>query len=183
MKFKEILFFFLELVQIVAIALIIVLPIRYFVFQPFIVKGASMEPNFFDGDYLIVDELSYRLREPNRGEVIVFHYPKQPDQRFIKRIIGLPNEEIKLQGDKITITDNQGNVITLNESEYLPGINLSASHNITLGKDEYFVLGDNRRNSLDSRKWGSLSRDEIIGKVLIRAWPPTAMAMIPVPEY
>lgn len=183
MKFKEILFFFLELVQIVAIALIIVLPIRYFIFQPFIVKGASMEPNFSDGDYLIIDELSYRLREPKRGEVIVFHYPKQPDQRFIKRIIGLPNEEVKLKDDKITITDNEGNTIVVNELEYLPGMILLPSQTVTLGKDEYFVLGDNRRNSLDSRKWGSLNRDEIIGKVLIRAWPPTAMAMIPVPEY
>ncbi len=183
MKLKEIFFFFLEIIQVVAIALIIVLPIRYFIFQPFVVNGASMEPNFHNGDYLIVDELSYRFRDPVRGEVIVFHYPKEPSQRFIKRVVGLPGETISIQNNKIYISDHLGNQLVLNETEYIIDPLWSAKTALKLDKDEYFVLGDNRSHSYDSRGWGALNRDEIVGRVIVRAWPPTAMAMIAAPEY
>ncbi len=183
MKFKEIASFFLEIVQVVAVALIIVLPIRYFVFQPFIVKGASMEPSFQSGDYLIIDELSFRLRDPQRGEVVVFRYPNEPSQRFIKRIIALPEEKITLKNNQITITDQDGQTILLDESEYLTNPLWSSQQEIVLDKDEYFVLGDNRQHSFDSRKWGAVERESIIGRVIIRAWPPTALAMIAAPEY
>lgn len=184
MKPREILFFFLELAQIAAVALVIVVPIRYFIFQPFIVKGASMKPNFHNGDYLIVDELSYRLRDPQRGEVIVFHYPKDESQRFIKRIIGLPNETVKIQNGKIAILDSQQNGVNFDESKYLPLLTSSGQDgNITLQRNEYFVMGDNRDHSFDSRGWGALARNELIGRVVLRAWPIEAVAFISAPSY
>jgi len=168
-----------EILKIVIVALLIVLPIRYFLFQPFIVKGQSMEPNFENGDYLIIDEISYRLREPQRGEVIVFKYPYNPSQRYIKRIIGLPGELIEVKDGRVMV-ENQ----VLNEAEYLSsGLTMPGNVRFLLDENEYFVLGDNRGSSSDSRQWGPLKRTNIIGRVYFRAWPVTAMAKIEVPEY
>lgn len=176
MKFKGVLTFFWEVFQVVAIALIIVLPIRYFVFQPFIVKGASMEQTFHDGDYLVIDEISYRFREPERGEVVVFKYPTDPSQRFIKRIIGLPRETVELRGSRVQITDKFGNKEILDESAYPVNHTIFKNLKIALGEDEYFLLGDNRGHSFDSRNWGVLKREHIVGRTIIRAWPPKALA-------
>lgn len=173
--------FLWEITKIVLIALIIVLPIRYFLFQPFFVDGQSMDPNFEDGDYLIVDELSYRLRDPARGEVIVFNYPKDPSQRYIKRIIGLPGETIEIANGKIYITNTER--IELDESEYLPPIFTTGTINVNLGKKEYFVLGDNRSASSDSRRWGILPRENIIGQAFFRAWPLNSLSKISAPAY
>jgi signal peptidase I len=180
--FLSFIYFIWEIAKIVIVALLIVIPIRYFLFQPFLVKGQSMEPNFSNGDYLIVDELSYRLRDPQRGEVIVFRYPKMPSQRYIKRIIGLPGETVEIKSGKVFISGKE-----LDESDYL--INSAYTtyttglQTITLAKNEYFVLGDNRLFSSDSRIWGPLPREDIIGRVLIRAWPFVAFAKIQIPKY
>lgn len=168
-----------ELFKIAVIALAIVVPIRYFLFQPFIVKGASMEPNFSSGDYLIIDEISYYFREPERGEVVVFRFPQNPSQRYIKRIIGLPNETIAIKGGQVIVSSQ-----VLDESSYLdPGSLGGRETEVELKEGEYFVLGDNRAFSSDSRSWGSLPREFIIGRVLVRAWPFTALAKIETPEY
>ncbi|MBZ9572879.1 signal peptidase I [Patescibacteria group bacterium] len=182
---KNTLLFFWEVAKIVILALLIVIPIRYFVFQPFIVKGLSMTPAFHDGDYLIIDEFSYHFREPERGEVIVFKYPQDPSQRFIKRIIGLPEEQVKMEGGRITIINKFGEEEILNESDYLSlsQVSLFDTKQMKLGENEYFILGDNRAHSFDSRRWGPLKREYIVGKVLLRAWPPKAMAYIPTPSY
>src|SRR3989338_3049804 len=100
---SEVLAFIWETAKIIIISLAIIIPIRYYLVQPFFVKGASMEPNFYDGDYLLIDEISYRFNEPERGEVIVFRYPENPSQYFIKRIVGLPNETIEIKNDQVTI--------------------------------------------------------------------------------
>jgi len=172
-----------EITKIVILALVIVVPIRYFLFQPFFVKGQSMEPNFEDGDYLIVDEISYRFRNPQRGAVVVFKYPQNPSQRYIKRIIGLPGELLEIKDGKVMVFDEKGEQV-LNESDYLSS-NLQTSGNIQvrLGDNEYFVLGDNRPSSSDSRYWGSLPRENIIGRVFIRAWPVAALAKFEAPAY
>ena len=176
MSFKVFFFFILELLQIVAIAAIVVVPIRYFVFQPFLVKGASMESSFHDGDYLIIDELSYRLREPQRGEVVVFHYPFDPSQRFIKRVIGLPGEAISIKDSRVIITNSGGERAVLDETYLGDGIITTPDMpEILLKQDEYFVLGDNRPHSFDSRKWGEVASKYIIGRVIIRAWPPDTL--------
>ena len=180
---KETLLFFWEVIKIVLLALVIVIPIRYFVFQPFVVKGVSMEPNFHDGDYLIIDEFTYHFRNPQRGEVIVFRYPQDPSQRFIKRVIGLPQETITLDNDKIIITDKFGRQKVLDESSYLSQHWWEGEMTITLKDNQYFVLGDNRLHSYDSRTWGVLPRKYIVGRVIIRAWPPRAMAFITTPSY
>lgn len=175
--------FIWEITKIVIIVLVIVLPIRYFVFQPFFVKGQSMEPNFEDGDYLIVDELSYRLREPQRGEVIVLKYPNDISQRYIKRIIGLPGETIEIENGTVVIVSQEGSMV-LDESNYLStSVFTSGTIKLTLTGDEYFVLGDNRSASSDSRRWGALSEKDIIGRVLLRAWPLVALAKIEAPSY
>lgn len=169
--FKKVLLNFWEIVKVVVISLAIILPVRYFLIQPFFVIGASMEPNFQSGNYLIIDELSYRLRQPERGEVVVFKYPNNPKEYYIKRIIGLPGETVAVKNGKITIknTENPGGFV-LDESEYLNRYT-SRDTERTLSENEYFVLGDNRDASSDSRIWGSLPEDLIIGKAWIRIFP------------
>jgi len=172
-----------EVIKIVILAVVIVLPVRYFLFQPFFVQGISMEPNFENGDYLIVDEISYRFREPERGEIIVFKYPKNPTQRYIKRIIGLPGETIEIKEGQVIILDEDGNQ-ALDESEYLSeNIETSGNIRVSLSEDEYFVLGDNRNFSSDSRRWGVLPEKYIVGKVYVRAWPFTTLAKFETPVY
>jgi len=181
---KKLLSFIWEIVKIVIIALAIVVPIRYFLFQPFFVKGESMEPNFQNGDYLIVDELSYRLREPERGEVIVFKYPRNISQRYIKRIIGLPGETVEIKDGKVKVYQKNSEIKVLDELNYLPAyFQTSGNLRINLNENEYLVLGDNRSSSSDSRIWGPLPKEDIIGRVLIRAWPAATIAKIETPAY
>ncbi len=179
---KKFFIFVWEIAKIVIIAAVIVIPIRYFLFQPFFVRGQSMDPNFENGDYLIVDEISYRFSEPQRGEVIVFKYPEDPSHRFIKRIVGLPGETVEIKDGKVIIyMDGVSRV--LDESEYLSNSVTTGDFQITLGENEYFVLGDNRSFSFDSRKFGVLPRDKIIGRVIFRAWPFAALAKFEAPAY
>lgn len=180
---KKSLFFIWEFLKIVIIAAVVVLPIRYFIFQPFIVKGESMVPNFHSGDYLIVDEISYRIKEPQRGDVVVLKYPLDATQRFIKRVIGLPGETIQIKEGKIIISKNNEN-ITLDEKEYMLNLkNTDGNVNVTLGANKYFVLGDNRQFSYDSRMWGILPREDIVGKAIFRVFPIANMSYIIAPSY
>jgi len=179
---KKFFTFVWELAKIIIIAAVIVIPIRYFLFQPFFVRGQSMDPNFENGDYLIVDEITYRFKTPQRGEVIVFKYPENPSQRFIKRIIGLPGETIEIKDGEITIhKDDQYQV--LDESNYLADLLTEGNIQITLAEDEYFVLGDNRYFSFDSRRFGVLPEKNIIGRVFFRAWPFVDAAKFKAPIY
>ena len=182
---KQTFFYIWELAKIFLIALVIVIPIRYFLFQPFIVKGDSMAPNFSSGDYLIIDEISYRLGSPQRGDVIVFKYPKNPVHKFIKRIIGLPGEAVEIKNDQITIYNKDGQKQALDETLYLPSAKGTTYGDlrVVLREKEYFVLGDNRAFSSDSRSWGTLSEKSIIGKVFIRIFPFAALSRITVPIY
>ncbi len=158
-----------EFMKIVVVALVIVLPLRLFVFQPFLVSGSSMEPNFHHGDYLIVDELSYRLRDPQRGDTIILRYPNNPSQRFIKRIVGLPGETVAVKDGKVLV-QKEGEEFVLDESVYLPSSETTpGSMSTTLKENEYFVLGDNRRFSSDSRSWGVLPAKDIVGRVFFKA--------------
>lgn len=180
---KNFFLFVFEVVKIVVIALLIVIPIRYFIFQPFFVRGQSMEPTFENGDYLIVDELSYRFDNPQRGDVIVFKYPNDVSQRYIKRVIALPGETIEIENDKVSISNKKGNFV-LDESAYLSSaVETLGDMKITLGAKEYFVMGDNRLASSDSRRWGTVPESDIIGRVFVRAWPPAAFAKFEAPAY
>lgn len=182
---------FLEMIKVIALAIVIIIPIRVFLFQPFFVQGASMEPNFHDGEYLIISEFGYKhteipgvttieqFRDLERQEPIVFRYPKNPDQFYIKRIIALPGESVAITGGKVTIYNaihHQGFV--LDESAYLePGVQMPDMPKFELGSDEYFVMGDNRAFSYDSRTFGPIHRQDLIGRVLLRAWPVTKAAL------
>ena len=180
---KKQLSFVLEIAKIVVVALAIVIPIRYFLFQPFFVKGESMQPNFQNGDYLIIDEISYRFREPQRGEVIVFKYPQNESQLFIKRIIGLPGEKVEITDNVIKVTKTDGQLVDLKET-YLPSsIETDGNIDITLESNQYFMLGDNRQFSFDSRRFGVVNKKEIIGKVFLRAWPFATLGFFKIPSY
>lgn len=171
-----------EFIKIVILAIVIVLPIRYFIFQPFIVRGESMSPNFESGDYLIVDEISYRFSEPQRGDVVVFDYPKDTTQRFIKRVIGLPGETVTVSYGVVKVTKGE-ETVTLSEA-YLPAnLKTYGDTTITLNSGEYFVLGDNREYSYDSRMWGVVPEKDLIGKPLVRLFPITALSTINRPTY
>ncbi|OGG85758.1 signal peptidase I [Candidatus Kaiserbacteria bacterium RIFOXYB1_FULL_46_14] len=168
-----------EVLRFALIALLIVLPVRWFIAQPFIVSGASMENTFHNNEYLIVDQVSYRFEQPERGDVVVFRYPKDHSKFFIKRIIGLPGETVKISGQAVTIINEENKEgFTLTE----PYASIGAKDNdveTTLGEEQYFVLGDNRDHSSDSRVWGVLSRDEIVGRAFLRLYPPTRASILP----
>ncbi len=184
--------FLWEVIKVFLWAIVIIVPIRMFLFQPFFVQGASMEPNFKDGDYLIINEFGYKQTDINiagkhffsfnsfkdlqRLDTIVFRYPKNPKQFFIKRIVGLPGEKVKIENGKVKIYNEQNpDGLVLDESEYLAkNVITSGSLDINLGENQYFVLGDNRSASYDSRGWGVLPQEDIIGKVFVRAWPFSA---------
>ncbi len=165
--------FAVELIKIIFIAFVIILPIRFYVLQPFYVKGASMEPNFHDNEYLVIDELSYRLHQPARGDVIVLRNPSLPSEFLIKRIIGLPGDRLTINDGEVTVYDKaHPNGGVLDEAAYLPPDRLTFGHlDVTLGRNEFYVLGDNRPASLDSRIFGPVDRSQIIGRTAIRAWP------------
>lgn len=159
-----------ELAKLAVISLIIVIPFRLYVAQPFVVEGASMYPTFKNGHYLIVDEVTYHFKNPARGSVLVFKYPKDPSKSFIKRVIGLPGETVTIKNGTVTITSNEyPKGLTLDE----PYIELSKADNLsyTLAEGEYFVMGDNRAQSADSRLWGPVPEEDIIGRPLIRVVP------------
>ncbi len=169
-----------EVVHFSLIALLIVLPIRMFIAQPFIVSGASMETTFETGEYLIVDQLTYHLEDPKRGDVVVFRYPKDPSKFFIKRLIGLPGDVISIDGNVVTITNAaHANGVVLDEKSYVNAMSPNTTLTETLGTDEYFVMGDNRNASSDSRMWGVLQRDKIVGRAFLRLFPFTAMDVLP----
>jgi len=170
--------FFTELLKFVLIAAAIVFPIRLFVAQPFIVSGASMDPTFRNGQYLIIDELSYRFETVDRGDVIIFRYPRNPKEFFIKRVIGLPNETVAIMGDTVTVTKVDGSTVTLTEP-YIANRGNGGTTTYTVGAEEYFVMGDNRPASSDSRVWGALPRENIIGRAFVRLLPLNQISLFP----
>ena len=167
--------FIKELVKIVVISLVIIIPVRQFLIQPFYVKGASMEPNFHDHEYLIVNEITYQFNDPQRGDIVVFRYPREPKEFYIKRVIGLPGEKVQIQDGSVFIYNEKNpNGIAVSEPYLAEGTRtygMNESDMVTLGEDEYYVMGDNRNSSKDSRSFGPVGRSFIIGKVLFRGWP------------
>jgi signal peptidase I len=177
--------FIWDLVKILIIALVIIVPFRMFVAEPFVVSGSSMLPNYVNHDYLIVDRLSNLRGQPERGQVIVLRYPKDPSQYFIKRVIGMPGETVKFsQGHVIIVNSEHPEGLTLNES-YLPSQTetFAANQSVHLGSGEFFVLGDNRSASSDSRVWGILPQDDIVGKVWVKVYPFSRSEFTKLPTY
>ena len=176
-----------EMIKVGLISLAIILPVRYFLIQPFYVKGASMEPNFYDHEYLIIDEITYRLSEPKRGDIVVFRYPLNPKQYFIKRVIGLPGERVKIENNQVFVGKIGGKLEPLTENYLSPeaqtSLPIKGYGDVSLGENEYFVLGDNRDESLDSRIFGPVMRDFIIGRTWLRGWPFNRITVFNAPDY
>lgn len=173
--------FFLEAIKIALLAGITIALVRYFLFKPFYVKGQSMEPNFEEHDYLIIDELSYRFRAPERGEVVVFHSPINSDF-YLKRVVAMPGERVKVDGNKVIVYNDEHPQGKILEEKYVveptPG-----SVTYTLNDHEYFVLGDNRDASYDSRRFGPINESAIVGRVWLRGWPFSRVGTFTPPTY
>jgi len=170
--------FLKDLFTLALLIVLVVIPIRVFVISPFVVDGASMHPTFENLDYLIVDEILYDFKAPARGDVIVFRYPNNPSIFYIKRVIGLPGETISINHGAVTIKTTGGQNLTFNEP-YAVNEDATYTKNVSLSSDEYFVMGDNRPNSSDSRVWGPLPKKDIVGRVDIRLLPVSKIGFIP----
>ena len=174
---------FWDLIKFAIIALLIVIPIRMFVAQPFVVSGESMFPTFHNGEYLIVDELSYIIGQPHRGDVIIFRFPGDTTRFFIKRIIGMPNEEISIKDGEVTIINKENpDGFKLNEPYIDEKFNSNYDYKTEDG--EYFVMGDNRNRSADSRTWAEssplkLTNKLIIGRAYLRLLPFKDISYLP----
>lgn len=174
----------LEIIKIFVGVVIAALFIRFFIFQPFVVEGSSMEPNFHNGEYLFVQKLSYDFHQPNRGDVIVFHYPLDPSVDYIKRVIGLPGDTISVQNGQVVV-----NGAALSEKYLLNGqktVLLDGSNNayqVTVGKGQFFVMGDNRDHSADSREGWLVPQKNVIGKTTLVLFPASDFHAIAAPKY
>jgi signal peptidase I len=174
----------LEVFEVIAIAFGAVFLIRTFLVQPFLVSGSSMVPNFSDGDYLLIDEVTYHFRQPERGEVVVFKYPKEESVYFIKRVIGLPGERVEVNDGKVTIINKEHPDGMVLDERYLPGsIATAGNGTFDVPPGNYFVLGDNRPYSFDSRTWGMLPQKDLVGLVHFRLWPPSGLKVFAAPSY
>lgn len=173
-----------EVLRVVAIVFLVAVSIRYFVFQPFQVEGSSMEPGFHSGEFLLIEKLSYRFRGPQRGEVIVFKYPKRPTVDYIKRIIGLPGETVRIQDGTVLISGEPLSEPYLDANEQtVVSNNPQVPYEITLDRREYFVMGDNRTRSSDSREWGPLAEQFIIGRSSLILYPTAEFKAVASPKY
>lgn len=176
--------FILELLQVVVFAISIFLFVYLLILQPHKIKGASMEPNFHDGEYLLTDKVSYRLGEPARGDVVVFKAPPTYKDEFIKRIIGLPGEQVTIKEGKIYINGRELEEEYLPENtQIVPGKYLTEGQTITVPANSYFVLGDNRDHSLDSRNIGPIERQYITGRAWFVYWPVSKAGTVSTPMY
>ena len=173
-----------EVIVIAGLAVLTVFVFRQYVFNPYGISGTSMSPSFRNGDYVFVDQMSYRLRAPRRGEAIVFHGPASNGDDLLKRIIGLPGERVVVKNDKVTIfnSENPGGMV-LDETYLDPSTVTTGEADITLGADQYFVMGDNRSVSFDSRSWGALAAADIVGRVALRIWPPETTSVFGAEQY
>lgn len=182
--FRSIGVFILDMIETLVMALAVFVIVYLFLFQPHQVRGSSMYPNFHDGEYILTDKISYRLGEPKRGDVIVFRAPRNEEYDYIKRVVGLSGDTIRIDGGRVYLNNSP-----LNE-DYLPkdyitnmGGFVKAGQVLTVPKEQYFVLGDNRSHSSDSREWGFVPRENIIGKAWFRYWPPERFGKIKEVEY
>lgn len=171
---------FWDFIEAIVFALAIFVVVYLFLFQPNQVKGSSMYPTFKDGEFIFTDKVSYRLGKPQRGDVVVFRSPKNQDVDFIKRVVALPGETVKISNGRVYVNGS-----VLNENSYLSGEvatgpegYLTENQEIVVPEGKYFVMGDNREHSSDSRDFGPVEPHEFVGKVFFRYWPVTELGKI-----
>lgn len=186
---KKISEFFLDIIETLVIALSIFLVVYLFAMQPHQVNGQSMVPSFESGEYVLTDKVSYKLRDPQRGEVIVFHAPetancpKGTGCDFIKRVLALPGETVAVSNNAIIVNGQPLSEIYIPDTYQTLAGEYTQGRTITLGPNEYFAVGDNRPYSSDSRAWGPITKDDIVGRAFFRYWPPQVVGAIQVAEY
>lgn len=175
--------FFLDILEVLVSSFAIFLFIYLLVMQPHKIKGASMEPNFHDGEYLITDKLTYRFKEPQRGDVIVFEAPEAAGEEYIKRIVGLPGETISVHDGSFYINGEKLDEPYLPDSIFTKGVLfLKNDEERLIPQGNYFVAGDNRGSSSDSRYWGPITKDKITGRAFFIYWPMSEIGLIKFPE-
>ena len=175
---------FLEVLEVAVIAVVAVFIVRTYFVQPFLVSGSSMSPNFSNGDYVLVDEFTYHLRAPERGEVVVFHDPQDYSTYFIKRVIGLPGERVTIKNNTVTVYNAAYPKGLALDETYLPkGTVTSGSFDVTVASGTYLLFGDNRPFSYDSRSWGALPAANVVGLVRVRLWPLNELTAFAAPQY
>lgn len=171
--------FILDFIETIVISMAIFVLVYLFLFQPHQVDGRSMEPNFQNGEYILTDKVSYRLHEPTRGDVIVFHSPQDERVDFIKRLIAIPGDTVEVQSGHVIlngqILDEQ---YINNPGEVVQGRFLREGETVTVPSGQYIAMGDNRLHSSDSREWGFITRTEIVGRAFFRYWPPKVFGII-----
>lgn len=172
----------LSFIQSIVLTVLLAFLIRFFVIQPFVVEGESMEPNFHNNQYIIIDKLSYKIRQPKRGEVVVLHPPVAPSDNYIKRIVGLPGEKIRFEDGDVFINEKKLDENYLGVENHKTD-EVNTKKEVALGPDEYFVLGDNREHSSDSREWGVLKKAGIEGRTWFIILPFSDFEFIKAPLY
>ncbi len=182
---SSILIFIWDLAKTALIVAIIAFSVRYFLIEPFIVQGASMEPNFHNLDYLLIEKVDNYLKDDfERGSVVIFHPPSSPSQNYIKRIIGLPNEEIFIRNNQVMIQNKEHPQGFILKENYLkPNTKTEGTIKVKLNNDEYYLMGDNRDNSKDSRSFGPVPEKNIIGTAWLAVYSPTGPKFIKQPSY
>lgn len=164
--------FFLDFLETIVVSLAIFAVVYIFLFQPHQVDGRSMEPNFHNSEYILTDKISYRINPPKRGDVVVFHSPADSQVDFIKRIIGVPGDTMKLVGGYLYLNGEKLDELYINDpGNVLAGRFLREGQEIEVPPDSYIVMGDNRLHSSDSREWGPVTRSGIVGRAFFRYWP------------
>ncbi|MFC1649156.1 signal peptidase I [Patescibacteria group bacterium] len=181
---KKLTGFFIEIAEVTVFAVAIFLFVYLLILQPHKIKGASMEPNFPDGQYLLSDKVTYRFNEPKRGDIVVFKAPRSPDEEFIKRIIGLPSETLFLKDGKVVVDGKVLQESYLDDALYTQsGPFLQEDRRVTIPEDNYLVFGDNRNHSSDSRAWGFVPKENITGRGWVIYWPVDSAGIISNTEY
>jgi signal peptidase I len=176
--------FFFDIIQVVVFAIALFLFMYLLVFQPHKIKGDSMQPNYPDGEYLLTDKVTYRFNEPKRGDVVVFEAPGGGGDEYIKRIIGIPGETVSVRDGKVYVNGQQINESYLSSTLYTSaGAFLENGASVIVPAGEYFVLGDNRPYSSDSRAWGFVSKRKISGRAWLIYWPPQKAGVVEKVSY
>lgn len=175
--------FVLDFIETIVVSLAIFAVVYIFLFQPHQVDGRSMEPTFQNGEYILTDKVSYRLHEPERGDVVVFHSPQDERVDFIKRIIAVPGDTVAVSAGYLVLNGQKVEEAYINDpGKVAPGRFIKENQPVTVGSGEYVVMGDNRLHSSDSREWGFVKANEIVGRAFFRYWPPASFGLLPTTE-
>ncbi|MBI4066076.1 signal peptidase I [Candidatus Gottesmanbacteria bacterium] len=175
---------FFDFLQGIVVILAIMVMIYLFIMSPQEINGASMEPSFHNGEYILTNKIEYKLRDPKRGDVVIFKSPRNKDIDYIKRIIGEPGDRVELIGGNFYVNGIKLDELYLGSGTYTStGNYLREGTEAVVPEGRYFVAGDNRGHSSDSREFGPVPKEDFIGKALLRYWPFSEAGMITAPSY